>query len=72
MKNKVVENSPNKESTLKIFRILADKVPVVTEYLSEKILSNTKNDAYIAWLTTGKNIEACFNTIVPPLMTNHK
>ncbi|MEX1378295.1 MAG: SDR family oxidoreductase [Eubacteriales bacterium] len=51
---KDVENSPNKESTLKIFKILADKVEVVTEYLSKEVLKNQKNGAYIAWLTTPK------------------
>ena len=49
-----IENSPNKESALKIFRILADKVDVVTKFLSKKILANKKNNAYIAWLNTGK------------------
>ena len=53
---KDVENSPNKESTLKIFKILADKVETVAEYLSKEILKNKKNGAYIAWLTTPKII----------------
>jgi len=51
---KDVEASPDKESTLKIFKILADKADVVAEFLSDKILKNKKNGAYIAWLTTGK------------------
>ncbi|MBN2879901.1 MAG: SDR family oxidoreductase [Clostridia bacterium] len=51
---KDVETSPEKESTLKIFKILADKADVVAEFLSDKILKNSKNGAYIAWLTTGK------------------
>ena len=51
---KGIDNSPNKESTLKIYRILADKVPVVTDYLCKKILDNKKNGAYIAWLTNSK------------------
>ena len=51
---KDVEASPDKESTLKIFKILADKADVVAEFLSDKILQNKKNGAYIAWLTTGK------------------
>lgn len=53
---KDIDTSPDKESTLKIFKILADKVEVVTEYLSSKILKNKKNNAYIAWLTTSKII----------------
>lgn len=62
---KDIDKSPNKESTLKIFRILADNVPVVTEYLSKKILKNKKNDAYIAWLTTRKII---FRFLTAPII----
>lgn len=51
---KDLDNMPDKESTMKIFKILADRPEVVTEFLSKKILANKKNDAYIAWLTTGK------------------
>ena len=51
---KDVDTSADKESTMKIFKILADKVDVVAEFLSREILKNKKNNAYIAWLTTGK------------------
>lgn len=44
------------ESARKIFNILADKVETVTPFLAEKILSNEKNNATIAWLTQGKII----------------
>ena len=53
---KDIDASPEKESALKIFKILADRVETVTPYLSRKILKNKKNNAYIAWLTTGKII----------------
>ncbi|MEE8355842.1 MAG: SDR family oxidoreductase [Anaerolineales bacterium] len=42
------------ESARRIFNILADRVETVTPFLAEKILSNEKNDATIAWLTRGK------------------
>jgi len=42
------------ESARRIFNILADRVETVTPFLAEKILSNEKNDATIAWLTKGK------------------
>lgn len=53
---KDIENSSNKEKTLKIFSILADKVEDVAPFLGQKILSNTKNNVLIAWLTTPKII----------------
>lgn len=49
-----LDDLPDKESTMKIFKILADKPEVVTPFLSKKVLANKKNDAYIAWLTTWK------------------
>lgn len=42
------------ESARRIFNILADRVETVTPFLAEKILSNEKNNATIAWLTQGK------------------
>lgn len=51
---KDIEKSKNKEKTLKIFNILADKVEDVAPFLGKRILSNRKNDALIAWLTTPK------------------
>ncbi len=42
------------ESARRIFNILADRVETVTPFLAEKILSNEKNGATIAWLTRGK------------------
>lgn len=42
------------EQAKPIFNILADRVETVTPFLAEKILSNKKNNATIAWLTQGK------------------
>lgn len=38
----------------KLFNILADKPETVAEFFIPRILSNTKNDALIAWLTNSK------------------
>lgn len=38
----------------RIFNILGDTVETVTPYLTDEILKNTKNGAYINWLTTPK------------------
>jgi NAD(P)-dependent dehydrogenase (short-subunit alcohol dehydrogenase family) len=38
----------------RIFNILADKVEMVTPYLVDEILKNTKNGRIINWLTPGK------------------
>jgi short-subunit dehydrogenase len=38
----------------KIFNILADRPEEVARFFIPKMLSNTKNDAHIAWLTNGK------------------
>ena len=50
------EDTPENISTKKIFNILADKPETVTAFLSKKILKNTKDNSYIAWLTTPKII----------------
>jgi len=42
------------EKFRKIFNILADKPETVAKFFIPRILSNTKNDAQIAWLTNGK------------------
>lgn len=42
------------EQAKRIFNILADRVETVTPYLAEKVLQNTKNNARIYWLTSGK------------------
>ncbi|PTQ84958.1 short-subunit dehydrogenase [Trichococcus patagoniensis] len=42
------------EKFRKIFNILADKPETVAKYFVPRILSNTKNDAQIAWLTNRK------------------
>jgi len=42
------------EQFRKIFNILADKPATVAKFLIPRILSNTKNDAQIAWLTKRK------------------
>lgn len=39
---------------VRIFNILADKPETVAEFFVAKMLSNTRNGAQIAWLTTGK------------------
>jgi short-subunit dehydrogenase len=38
----------------KVFNILADKPETVAKFFIPRMLSNTKNDAQIAWLTSGK------------------
>lgn len=45
----------------KLFNILAEKPETVAEYFIPRILSNTKNDAQIAWLTS-KRALWCFTT----------
>ena len=42
------------EKFKKLFNILADKPETVARFFIPRILSNTKNDAQIAWLTNGK------------------
>lgn len=42
------------EKFKKVFNILADKPEVVAKFFIPRILSNTKNDAQIAWLTNRK------------------
>jgi short-subunit dehydrogenase len=42
------------EKFKKIFNILADKPETVAKFIVPKILSNTKNDVQIKWLTNGK------------------
>ncbi len=40
--------------TKKFYNIVGDYPDVVAEFLVRKMLVNTKNDAYIEWLTSGK------------------
>ena len=40
----------------KIFNILADKPETVATFFIPRILSNTKNDTQIAWLTNRKAV----------------
>ena len=42
------------EKTKKIYGILGDEPDVVADFLVKRMLSNTKNNAKIEWLTTGK------------------
>ena len=42
------------ENFKKLFNILADKPETVAKFFIPRILSNTKNDAQIAWLTNSK------------------
>jgi len=65
---KGLEHSADKENTMKIFSILADKVEDVTPYLGQRILSNTKNNVLIAWLTTPKII---YRFLSAPFVKRH-
>jgi NAD(P)-dependent dehydrogenase (short-subunit alcohol dehydrogenase family) len=47
-------NSEGAEKNKKIFNILADDVDTVTNFLSQEVLKNTKNNSHIIWLTKGK------------------
>jgi len=42
------------ENFKKMFNILADKPETVAKFFIPRILSNTKNDTQIAWLTNSK------------------
>ena len=42
------------EKTKKVYNILGDYPDVVANFLVERMLENTKNNAHIEWLTTGK------------------
>lgn len=42
------------EKTKKVYNILGDYPDVVAKFLVEGMLKNTKNNAHIEWLTTGK------------------
>ena len=42
------------EKTKKVYNILGDYPEVVAEFLVSEMISNTKNNAHIEWLTTGK------------------
>lgn len=48
------ENIDLPEKTKKVYNILGDYPDVVAAYLVREILSNTKNNAHIEWLTTRK------------------
>ena len=42
------------EKTKKVYNILGDYPDVVANFLVENMLTNTKNNAHIEWLTNGK------------------
>lgn len=42
------------EKTKKVYNILGDYPDVVAAYLVKEVLANTKNNAHIQWLTSGK------------------
>ena len=42
------------EKTKKVYNILGDKPDVVAAHLVKEMLANSKNNAHIQWLTTGK------------------
>ena len=53
------------EKFRKTFNILADKPATVAKFLIPRILSNTRNDAQIAWLTKRKACLAFYNGRLP-------
>lgn len=56
----VEEDTPKNRQTKKIFNILADRPETVASFLCNGIIKNTKNNSYIAWLTTPKIISRFF------------
>lgn len=50
----IEEDTPKNIQTKKIFNILADRPETVATFLCKEIIKNTKNNSYIAWLTTSK------------------
>lgn len=54
LKKGLPEDPEEAKKVERIYAILADEVDVVTEYLVNQILKNTKNDKLIAWLTKTK------------------
>lgn len=42
------------EKTKKVYNILGDYPEVVAAFLAQRVLENTKNNAHIEWLTSGK------------------
>jgi NAD(P)-dependent dehydrogenase (short-subunit alcohol dehydrogenase family) len=42
------------EQTRRIFNILGDKPDTVARYLTKRILNNSRNNAHITWLSSGK------------------
>src|ERR1035437_4466554 len=52
--NSLKEDPAKAKNNKRIFNILADHVDTVTQFLSKRILENTKNNVHIAWLTKQK------------------
>ena len=52
--NSLKSNQEDVDSNKRVFNILADKVEIVTPFLCNKMLNNTKNNAHIKWLTKRK------------------
>jgi NAD(P)-dependent dehydrogenase (short-subunit alcohol dehydrogenase family) len=48
------KNPENKKQLIRIYNILANDLETVTPFLVKKMVSNKKNGAKIAWLTSGK------------------
>ena len=42
------------EKTKKVYNILGDYPDVIAEFLTNKMINNTKNDVRFNWLTNGK------------------
>jgi len=42
------------EKTKKVYNVLGDYPDVVADFLVAEVLKNTKNNAHIQWLTSGK------------------
>lgn len=54
LKSGIIDDTEESRRRLKFYNILADRVEDVAKFLCEKMLTNTKNDSRIFWLTTPK------------------
>jgi short-subunit dehydrogenase len=54
--NSLKSNLKDADKNKKVFNILADDVKTVSQFLSTRILKNTKNNVHITWLTKQKVI----------------
>jgi NAD(P)-dependent dehydrogenase (short-subunit alcohol dehydrogenase family) len=49
-----IASEAERQRTLRVYNILADRVETVTPWLAEKVLANDRAGARVAWLTGGK------------------